>query len=227
MTLKATNETLRVVTASAVTIDYHVNYADLTTTATDSTTEGSITTATTTTIVSAPAASTQRLITYASFVNRHASLSQTLYLTKEIAGSPTTLTPLCVLAYGEMLVFVKGEGWSKLNRNGDLILVGATGAAGADGGGGITTFVEVDDDFILENGHGYMIEDSALTGNITVDTDSLVAGDECEVYNANLTYSVSFSGATVYGFGGGSAQDSIIGGSSVKIRHIGTKIIMI
>lgn len=227
MTLKATNETIRVVTSDAVTIDYHVNYADLTASAaTDSTTEGSITTATTTTIVSSPSSDTQRLITYASFVNKHASLSQTLYLTKEISGSPTTLTPLCVLAYGEMLVFIKGEGWSKLNRNGDLILVGATGATGASGGG-ITTFVEIDDDFILENGNGYVISDSSLTANITVDTDSLVAGDECEVYNANLTYSVSFIGATVYGFGGGSAQDSIIGASSVKIKHIGTKIIMI
>lgn len=137
MTLKATNETIRVVTADAVTIDYHVNYADLTASAaTDSTTEGSITTATTTTIVSSPSSDTQRLITYASFVNRHGSLSQTLYLTKEISGSPTTLTPLCVLAYGEMLVFVKGEGWSKLNRNGDLILVGATGATGAPGASG-------------------------------------------------------------------------------------------
>lgn len=98
---------------------------------------------------------------------------------------------------------------------------------GGGGGGGITTFVEIDDDFILANGHGYMINDSALVANITVDTSSLVSGDECEVYNANLTYSVSFIGATVYGFGGGSAQDSIIGASSVKIRHIGTKIIMI
>ena len=77
MTLKATTETLKLITTAAVPLDYHINYADLTTTATDGTSEGLITTATTTTILSAPAASTQRIVLYASFVNRHASSTQT------------------------------------------------------------------------------------------------------------------------------------------------------
>jgi hypothetical protein len=112
---------------------------------------------------------------------------------------------------------------------GDGATLGGNALTGGGGGGGaeITTFEEIDDDFVLANGTGYIIEDTGLSADITVDASSLVAGDVCEVYNANLTYAVAFTGATVYGFGGGSAQDSIIGGSSVKIRHVGTKIIMI
>ena len=136
MTLKATTETLKLITTAAVPLDYHINYADLTTTATDGTSEVLITTATTTTILSAPASSTQRIVLYASFVNRHGSSTQTFVIQKDISGTVYTLTPIFVLNYGEMVTFAKGVGWQKFNRDGDLILVGATGATGATGPAG-------------------------------------------------------------------------------------------
>ena len=136
MTLKATTETLKLITTAAVPLDYHINYADLTTTATDGTSEGLITTATTTTILSAPASSTQRIVLYASFVNRHGSSTQTFVIQKDISGTVYTLSPTFVLNYGEMVTFSKVGGWQKFNRDGDLILVGATGATGATGPAG-------------------------------------------------------------------------------------------
>ena len=111
--------------------------------------------------------------------------------------------------------------------SGDGATLGGNPLTGSGGGGGITTFVEIDDDFVAANGTGYEITDSGLATNITMDVSALVEGDECEVYNANLTYSVSFTGGTVYAFGGNAPQDSIIGGTSAKFRHIGTKIIML
>jgi hypothetical protein len=99
---------------------------------------------------------------------------------------------------------------------------------GGGGGGGITSFVTVTDgDFTLAAATGYIINAGVMTNNRSIDVSALVSGDESEIYNAEATHTLSFSGGTVYGFGGAEVQDSVIGLTSVKLRHVGSKIIML
>src|SRR3990167_2512806 len=117
--LDATNETLEITTTAAVSADYHVAYADHTTTTfTPGSAEGNISTATTTTAVAAPAASTQRQIKLVSIRNRHASSSQTVTVIKDVAATEYHLTPAVALLAGEHLLYVDGVGWTHYTADG-------------------------------------------------------------------------------------------------------------
>ena len=117
--LDATNETLEITTTAAVSIDYHVAYADHTTTTfTPGSAEGNIASATTTTAVTAPAASTQRQIKLVSVRNRHASSSQTVTVIKDVAATEYHLTPAVTLLAGEHLLYVDGVGWTHYTADG-------------------------------------------------------------------------------------------------------------
>ena len=110
--LKATTETLEIVTSTMADIDYSISYADImTTTFSPSTSEGKITSAAITTVLAAPAASTQRQVKLMTIYNRHASASNTVTVNKDISAvnynlvSPTTLLP------GETLQYIDSTGW--------------------------------------------------------------------------------------------------------------------
>ena len=114
--LTAVTETLELVTASADSVDYATAWADLTTTLfTPGTQQANIASATTTTIASAPAAATQRQIKLLTVRNRHASNSQTVKVQKNAGGTQIVLTPDVVLAPGEVLEYLDGQGFSVLD----------------------------------------------------------------------------------------------------------------
>ena len=109
--LKATTESLTLVTSSVAGIDCSVSYADITTTTfSPSTQETKITSATTTPICSAPAVSTQRQIKLISIVNIDAAVSNTITLYKLISATNYELWS-GTLAAGESLSFTSDGEW--------------------------------------------------------------------------------------------------------------------
>lgn len=114
--LTSINDTLALVTASACSIDYTASYADITTTTfAPGAGQGAVTTGATTTIVAAPAASTQRQIKLVTVRNKDTANSQTLYLAKVVSGTAYRMTPDIVLAAGETLQYLDGQGFSVLD----------------------------------------------------------------------------------------------------------------
>lgn len=117
--LDATTESLEITTTAAVSIDYHIAYADHTsTTFTPGSTEGNIASATTTAVLTAPAASTQRQVKLISVRNRHASSSQTVTVIKDVSATEYHLTPAVTLLAGEHLLYVDGVGWTHYTADG-------------------------------------------------------------------------------------------------------------
>jgi hypothetical protein len=103
--LTATDQSITLVTGSAVTIDYVVTWSDNTTTViTPGSGQGNITTATTTTIIAAPAASTYRAIKGVMITNRHASSSQTVQLFKLVGASSFAISQELSLLAGQSAV---------------------------------------------------------------------------------------------------------------------------
>ena len=114
--LTAVTETLELVTANAGSVDYTAAWADLTTTTfTPGTQQANVASAATTTIAPAPAAATQRQIKLLTVRNRHASSSQTVMVQKHAGGTQIVLTPNVVLAPGEVLEYLDGQGFSVLD----------------------------------------------------------------------------------------------------------------
>lgn len=131
--LKATTETLEVVTTTIADIDYSISYADITTTTfIPSTNEGKITTATTTTVLAAPSASTQRQIKLITIVNRNATTSNTVLVKKDISGTEYFLTAVTTLLAGEVLQYVEGQGWICYSATGEIKSTQELRAAGSN-----------------------------------------------------------------------------------------------
>lgn len=130
--LKATTESLQLVSSSTAGLDYSVSYADITTTTfVPSTNEGKISTATTTTILSAPAASTQRQVKLMTIANTHASASNSIYIQKLITATSYRQTPTIVLLAGEAFQYMDGSGWTYYSASGQVKNVQT--AAGSNG----------------------------------------------------------------------------------------------
>jgi hypothetical protein len=103
--LTATDQSITLVTGSAVTTDYVVTWSDNTTTViTPGSGQGNITTATTTEIIAAPAASTYRAIKGVMITNRHASSSQTVQLFKLVDSSSFAISQELSLLAGQTAV---------------------------------------------------------------------------------------------------------------------------
>lgn len=110
--LKATTESLQLVSSSAAKIDYSVSYSDLTpTTYAPSSNEGTVSSATTVTVLAAPAASTQRQVKLMTITNAHATLSSAVYIHKLISSTPYVLLPTATLLPGESMQYLDGQGW--------------------------------------------------------------------------------------------------------------------
>lgn len=129
--LDATTHTLEATTSAAVSTNYVISYADITTsTFLPASSQGNITTATTTTVVAAPGASTQRQIKLASFYN-NGSASQTVTVKKDVSGTEYIIIS-AVIAAGETLQYTDGNGWEVLDRAG-RVRTGATQDTGYNG----------------------------------------------------------------------------------------------
>lgn len=164
--LKATTESLQMVTSSTATIDYSISYADLTpTTFAPSSSEGSITTATTTTVLAAPAASTQRQVKLLSITNRHATLSSNVYVHKRISSTNYVLMPTATLLAGETMQYLDGQGW---------IYYASSGAVKT------SQTAPGSDTQIMFNNAGVLTGDAGLTWTNSTDT-LLVSGTNAQV----------------------------------------------
>lgn len=149
--LTATTETLTLVTAAALSLDWSAGYVDIdsTTGATPGSQQGNVTTATSTTVVPAPAASTQRQLKSLTAVNKDAVSTQTVTLNKVTAAGTFALARNVALAPNETLVWVDSIGFQVLDALGvhkvanTLVNVG-TGVTGTlqvgNGGTGIASY---------------------------------------------------------------------------------------
>jgi len=128
--LKATTESLQIITTTTADIDFSVSYVDITTTSmSPSTNEGKVTTATTTAIVVAPASSTQRQVKLVTISNRHASAANTIVVQKLISSTAYNMTPTATLLAGETMQYMDGSGWMYYSATGAL--KGSQTAAGS------------------------------------------------------------------------------------------------
>jgi hypothetical protein len=153
--LKATTESLQLVTSTAATLDFSVSYTDITTTTfSPSTNEGKISTATTTSVLAAPAASTQRQIKLITIANTHASLSDVVYMQKLITATTYQQTPAVTLLPGEAFQYMDGQGWVYYSATGQLKNVQS--AAGSSGQ-------------VQLNASGTLVGDVGLTYDTTLD----------------------------------------------------------
>lgn len=131
--LDATTEILELTTSAAVSTDYYVAWADITsTTLVIGESDGNVNTATTTTIVAAPAASTQRQVKYISIRNRSSTSSQTVTVKFDVSGTERYLTGDITLAAGEVFQYNCDTGWVVKDRAGrdkvqNVDVVGYTG----------------------------------------------------------------------------------------------------
>lgn len=149
--LTATTETLTLVTAAALSLDWSAGYVDIdsTTGATPGSQQGNVTTATSTTVVPAPVASTQRQLKSLTAVNKDAVSTQTVTLNKVTAAGTFALARNVALAPNETLVWVDSIGFQVLDALGvhkvanTLVNVG-TGVTGTlqvgNGGTGIASY---------------------------------------------------------------------------------------
>lgn len=162
--LKATTESLQILTTTTAGIDYSVSYADITTTAfTPSTNEGKIVTGTTTSVLAAPAAATQRQVKLITISNIHASASNTVVVQKLITATAYNLTPVITLLAGETMQYMDGQGW---------IYYSATGAIkGNQTAAGSTTQIQ------FNSGNSVLTGDPDFTWDNSINTLTLGGPD--------------------------------------------------
>ncbi len=117
--LTSTSDVIKVVTATAVTIDVHASYMDYSSSAvvTAGRLNSAITTATTSTVVTAPASSTTRNVKTLNIKNIHASSSCTITL-QHFDGTTTIELRKVTLLAGETLSYVEGEGFAVFDTSG-------------------------------------------------------------------------------------------------------------
>ena len=119
--LKATTETIQIVTSSSANLDYSISFTDnVSGVAGFSSSEGAISSATTTTVVSAPAASSSRVIKLLTITNRDALVSVAISVVKDISGTTHTLYRAPALLAGEMLQYMDAVGWRYYAAGGAL-----------------------------------------------------------------------------------------------------------
>lgn len=122
--LDATTKSLELETSAAVSVDYVVAYADLTsTTFTGGMNQGNVSTATTTTILAAPGASTQRQVKWLNLRNRSTTASIVVTLKLDVSGTEFHIASPATLAPGES---------ARLDGDGDLDVYSTAGMRKAD-----------------------------------------------------------------------------------------------
>jgi len=128
--LKATTETLAIITTTTGAIDYSISYADITTsTFAPSTSEGKIITGTTTTVLTAPAGSTQRQVKLIAITNRDPSVTNTIQVQKLISATAYDLTPVVTLLAGQSMQYMDGVGWTYYSVTGSPMQTGIAGGS--------------------------------------------------------------------------------------------------
>ena len=123
--LSDTGTTLTLVTGSAVSTDYVVDYVDHATASFSPLSgRGNVATATTTTILAAPAANTTRQVKSIKITNRHASSSQTVQVFVVESAVSYALSENIALAAGQC-VLLNDKGWTIMSDQDQVVV--ATG----------------------------------------------------------------------------------------------------
>lgn len=172
MNLTATTHALELVTAAGTAIAYAASWTDIdksgsATVATPGSAQGSISSATTTTIVAAPGASVYRVVSSLSI--KATGGAQAVSVQKDVSGTNYAVTG-AALGANESLHYEDAHGWYVLDATGSRKGVGATGAAGVDGGGTIIG----SGTSVIDFGAGASHASLAVTGQTAILAGSLV-----------------------------------------------------
>ena len=150
--LTSGSDLLQVVTGDAVTVDVHASWVDNAAgTITPGRTNTAISTAATTTVVGSPGASTQRNVQTLNVRNKHASSTCDVTI-QHTDGSTAVELIKYVLAAGQQLQYIDGEGWKVIDASGQILQSPNQAPAGVVPIGGII------------NWSGTIAAISALTG---------------------------------------------------------------
>ena len=133
--LSDTGTTLTLVTGSAVSTDYVIDYVDHATTSFSPLSgRGNVATAATTTILAAPAANTTRQVKSIKITNRHASSSQTVQVFVVESAVSYALSENIALAAGQC-VLLNDKGWTIMSDQGRVNVPAYVNNAAAIAGG--------------------------------------------------------------------------------------------
>jgi hypothetical protein len=108
---------------------------------------------------------------------------------------------------------------------GDGATVGGIAIGTGGGGGAAWTDVTVTDaNFTAANDTRYYLPSGVLSANRSVNMASITT--RCQFIISEDTYILSYTGATVYGWGGAEARTSLDGRLTTTIDKISTKLII-
>lgn len=219
MTISGTQK-LQLITSSGADIDVHISYSDfrqiymeelLVTEVSRETQTTSITTATTTDILDAPGSGITRAINKISVQNIDSSVSNSIYLVVDDLGTDYKITPTVPLSGKELYEYESANGWKRIDSTG-VILVVSTGSPGS----GWTDTTVTDADFTAADDTRYYLPAGVLTTNRVVDVSGITTKVAFVVAEDAFRFRLTFTGATVYDYGGAETTDGVMGrGTSV------------
>lgn len=228
------NDILEIVTSSGADIDVQVTYSDF-----KMITSGEddlpvtrcftgqqltkITGAGTNTIVTAPDGRTDRNIQRISIRNIDV-LGSDVYVQLN-NGTSFVVSPFVTLAVKHILEYEKTTGWKHLDDNGVLMVTETTVNVTSGTGEGWTDVSLTSGDFpvTVADDTRYYIPDGTTAGNL--DVSALTTKAMFINENDFDVNQFTFTGATVYQYGGAESIDTIYGRGVTRIDMIGVKII--
>ena len=98
-------------------------------------------------------------------------------------------------------------------------------AIGSGGGSSFTIATATDANITAANGYGYDIPNGVLSASRDIDLSALTT--ECEFYNQEATYTLTFTGGTVYMMGGTETVTELMTFATTRIRKVNSKFIII
>jgi len=210
---------IQLVTSSGADIDVHVSYTDMeqisvielsVTELTRGTQTTAITTATTTDVVDAPGTGIIRMIDKISIRNIDSSVSNSVYLIIDDSSTDYKIIPTVTLAAGELYDYETGNGWKLIDATGLVVVV----STGSTGGGWTDTTVTDDADFTAADNTRYYLAAGVLSTNRVVDVSGITTKVAFVVAEDAFRVRLTFTGATVYDYGGGETTDGVQGRAS-------------
>ena len=103
---------------------------------------------------------------------------------------------------------------------GDGSTAGGIEVGTGGGGSSLTQVVETDHNITAAANTRIVIPNGVLSANRNIDVSALTTdGDIVEIYNLEETYTLTFTGATVYGYGTDSVTD-LRGAATYKITRV-------
>ena len=116
--LAPTTDSLKIVTSSTASIEYHISYAEHTSSSVLAVeTAGNISSATTTAVISTSGSGITRQVRGVNIVNTSSFESNTISVQISVSGVDTVIFK-CILKGGESANFTEGRGWHSLSSHG-------------------------------------------------------------------------------------------------------------